>query len=106
MKKIILTILIIISILIIWFGIIASKSIKEEVRNEGIPKQNIYIDGTDVTTFTEAFVEIGSGLLGIVMIIYSILGVACIWGIYGIILLVIVNVKKYKLKRNKTNKFE
>lgn len=101
MKKIILKILIIISIAIIIFGIFAGKSVKDQVRNEGIPTQNIYIDGTDATAFTKTFVEIGSGLLGFAMIIYSIVVVACIWGIYGIILLIIIIIKKCKLQRNK-----
>lgn len=100
MKKIILKILIIISIAIIIFGIFAGKSVKDQVRNEGIPTQNIYIDGTDATASTEAFVEIGSGLLGFVMIVYSIVVVACIWGIYGIILLIIIIIKKCKPQRN------
>lgn len=104
MKKIILTILIIVSILIILFGIFASKIIKEQVRNEVMPTENIYIDDNDATDFIEFCVEIGSGLLGVVIIFYSVLAVACIWGIYGIIALIIIIVKKYKLKRNKTNK--
>ncbi len=70
MNKIILKILIVVSIIIIFLGIFAGKSVKDEVKNRGMPTQNIYIDGTDATAFTEAFVEIGSGLLGVVTIIY------------------------------------
>lgn len=101
MKKIILKILIIIQIAIIIFGIFAGKSVKDQVRNEGMPIQNIYIDGTDITNLTETTVEIGSTILGIAMIIYSILVVACVWGIYGIILLIIIIIKRCKLQRNK-----
>lgn len=101
MKKIILKILIIISIAIIIFGIFAGKSVKDQVRNEGMPIQNIYIDGTDITNLTETTVEIDSTILGIAMIIYSILAVACVWGIYGIILLIIIIIKRCKLQRNK-----
>ena len=88
MNIIIVKILILISIIIIIFGISAGKSIKDEVKDSGIPTQNIYIDGSDATALTEALLEMGSGLLGIVIIIYSFLGVACIWGSYGIILLI------------------
>lgn len=101
MNKIILKILIVVSIIIIALGIFAGKSVKYEVKDSGMPTQNIYIDGTDATDFTEAFVEMASGLLGIVMITYSIVAVACIWGIYGIILLIVIIIKKYKLQRNK-----
>lgn len=101
MNKIILKILIVVSIIIIFLGVFAGKSVKNEVKDSGMPTQNIYIDETDATAFTEAFVEIGSGLLGVVTIIYSIIGVACIWGIYGIILLIITIMKKCKLQRNK-----
>ena len=101
MNKIILRILIVVSIIIMAVGIFAGKSVKDEVKDSGMPTQNIYIDGTDATAFTETFVEIGSGLLGVVIIIYSIIGVACIWGIYGIILIIIAIIKKCKPQRNK-----
>lgn len=63
MNKIILKVLIIISIAIILFGIFAGKSIKDQIRNEGMPTQNVYIDGSDVTAITETFAELGSGFL-------------------------------------------
>lgn len=100
MNKIIVKILILISIIIIIFGISAGKSIKDEVKDSGIHTQNIYIDGSDATALTEALLEMGSGLLGIVIIIYSFLGVACIWGIYGIILLIMMIIKKCKSIKN------
>ena len=100
MKKIILKILIIISIAIVIFGIFAGRSVKDQVRNEGMPTQNIYIDGTDATDFVKISVEFGSGLLQTVIIGFSIFIVICIWGVYGIILLIlyiIKNVKKEKI---------
>lgn len=100
MNKIISRILIVVSIIIIVFGIFAGKSVKNELKAEGMPTQNIYIDGTDVTSVTEIFVEIGSGLLDIIMIVYSILAVICIWVIYGIVMLVLFIIKKCKEKRN------
>ena len=102
MNKIILRILVAVSIIIIVLGICVGNGVKNEVKLIGKPTQNVYIDGTDATAFTEAFVEIGSGLLGIVMIIFSIVAVACMWVIYGIILLISIIIKKYKQQRNKS----
>ena len=99
MKKVILTILIIISIVIILFGVFASKNIKEQVIKEAIPTGNVYIDDNNTTNFTETFGEIGSSMLGVVIIIYSVIAVACIWGSYGIIFLILIIIKKYKLKK-------
>ena len=52
MNKIILKILIVVSIIIIFLGIFAEKSVKDEVKDSGMPTQNIYIDGNDATAFT------------------------------------------------------
>ena len=73
MRKKVLIILTIISILIILFGFLISRNTKNELLNEAMPSGNMYIDGTDMTAIREAFTEIGSGLLGIAIIIYSFL---------------------------------
>ena len=56
MNKIILKILIVVSIIIIFLGIFAEKSVKDEVKDSGMPTQNIYIDGMysvpNVSTYT------------------------------------------------------
>jgi len=99
MKKVILKVLIVISISIILLGIFVGKNTKDQIRNEGMPTENVYIDGNDATEFIEVTVEIGSALLGVVIIIFSVLAVTCIWVVYGIILLTIFIVKKIKSKR-------
>jgi len=101
MNKVILKILVILSIIIIICGIFAGKNVKFELQNETGSIGDVYVDGTDFTDVTELFAEIGSGLLGFVIIIYSILAVACIWAIYGIALLIVIIIKKCKAKREK-----
>ena len=100
MRKKVLIILTIISILFILFGFLIAKNTKNELINETMTSGNMYIDGTDMTSVTETFTEIGSGLLGIAIIIYSFLLVGAIWGIYGIIILIIFIIKKIGNKKN------
>lgn len=102
MRKKVLIILTIISILIIIFGFLIARNTKNELINKTMTSDNMYVDGTDMTAITEAFTEIGSGLLEIVIIFYFFLLVGAIWGIYGIIILIIVITKK--IKNKKTNK--
>lgn len=101
MNKIIIKILIGISIFIIAFGIIIAKNtINSGIKDGNTTTENIYIDGSDVTHIATGFEEIGTVFLGVVMVIYSFFTVACIWVIYGIILLIIMIVKKCKSIRN------
>lgn len=100
MNKTILKILVIISIIIILLGIFSAISIRNELKNEGMPKQNVYMDGSNVTGIIELFVEFGSGILAFIAIIFSILVVGSIWGIYGIVILIFIIIKKYK-ERNR-----
>ena len=105
MRKIVLIILTIISFLIILSGFLIAKNTKNELAIESIPKENIYVDGTNMTNVTEAFNEIGSGLLGVVIIVYSFSLVGVIWGIYAIVLVIklIYNKKKNKVEENMNN---
>lgn len=91
MRKKVVIVLAIISILIIIFGFVAAKSIKSELTAESIQQERVV---------AEALSEIGSGLLSISIIIYSFLLVAAIWGIYGIVILILFIIKKIKEKRN------
>lgn len=100
MNKIIIKILIGISIFIIAFGIIAANSIKSEIREKSGVLEN---DTTDVVT---GIVEISTGLLGFAMVVYSFSAVASIWIIYGIIYLIIILIKKYKLKKQQITQQE
>lgn len=104
MRKKVSIILLIISILIIIFGFLSAKNTKDELVNKAMPSGNIYIDGTDMTAASKAFAQIGSGLLGFAIIIYSFLLVGAIWVVYGIIILVILIIKKINNKN--TNKKE
>ena len=91
-------ILIIISVIIILMGIFAGKSITLELKDNSSPKENIYVDGTDFTALSEAFVSIGSSLLGIIITMYFAFAVVVIWIIYGVIILIIKIITKIKEK--------
>ena len=69
-----------------------------EIKEGGMPKGNVYFDGSNVTELSKGFVEIGATLIGIVIGIYFIMIVVAIWIIYGIILLIIKIVNKIKEK--------
>ena len=96
-------ILIIISALIIFLGFSIAKNTGDEVTNKNTTSNNIYIDGTDITSATDTFTEIGTGLLGIVIFIYSFLLVGAIWVIFGIIVLIIFIIRKIRNRNNKNN---
>lgn len=91
-------ILIIISVIIILMGIFAGKSVNLELKDNSSPKENIYVDGTDFTALSEAFVSIGSSLLGIIITMYFVFAVVVIWIIYGVIILIIKIITKIKEK--------
>ena len=91
-------ILIIISVIIILMGIFAGKSVNLELKDNSSPKENIYVDGTDFTALSEAFVSIGSSLLGIIITMYFVFAVVVIWIIYGVIILIIKIITKKKEK--------
>lgn len=97
MKNTIKKILIIISIIIICLGIISASSISKELENE-ISNEKLYVDGSDFTGLVKLGGIIGAEVLRIVIIIYSILLDAVIWGIYGIVLIIIKIVSKIKSK--------
>ena len=100
MKKKIVIVLVIISIAILISGIFAGRGVTHQIKSEGEITQPIYMDGTDITDLSESFVEVGSWLIGFVIVIYSIGIIAAIWIIYGITMLIIhiVNRKKNKTK--------
>jgi hypothetical protein len=100
MIKKIAIILAVISIIIIILGLMVAKNTKNELITQTTTSGNMYIDGTDMTSVSDAFTQIGSGLLGIVIIIYSFLLVGAIWGIFGIIILIITIIKKLENKKN------
>lgn len=100
MNKNVLKILIAISVIILVLGFFSGKGLSDEIKSESMPTQSIYVDETDTTAITKAFIELGSGLLGFVVIVYSVLLVACIWAIYLIILLIKSVAKKIQRKTN------
>ncbi len=91
-------ILIIISVVIMIVGIITGLLVSSELINNGMPKENIYVDGTDFTALSEAFTYMGSTILGIIVGIYFAIIILIIWAIYGIILLIIKIINKIKEK--------
>lgn len=100
MHKKVAIILGIISILVLVAGISAGNSIKNQLEGEVQITEPIYIDGSDITGISKAFVEIAPWFMGFVIVIYSVGIIAAIWIIYGIVMLVIhiVNRKKAKTK--------
>jgi len=98
-NKRVLIILAVLSVLIIGFGIFEGFSIKNEIIKESTPTENIYLDGSDVTAITTTFSELGAGMLAFGVIMYTVLIVAGMWVIYGIVLLIIKIIKKCKEKR-------
>ena len=83
MRKIAFRILIVISILIIGFGIFAGSNIEKEIVNNASASQ-------------AAVGEISSVFMRIVILIYSLIVVSCIWIIYGVMALIISTIKKRK----------
>lgn len=98
MNKIILKTLIIISIAIIVLGVLSGMSIKNELMDTESSTNDVYVDGTNVTPFVDAFTELGSGLLNVIIVTGCILITCCIWLVYGIIILIINIVNKCKKK--------
>lgn len=101
MNKKTLIILICISIVIIISGIINGISIKEEVMSEAVPTDSIYIDGTNFTDISDAFTEIGSNFLGMIVVISSIVIVIVFWIICLIVYLVTKITKKCRKSKSK-----
>ena len=95
MKKNIKKILIIVSLIIIFLGIVSGLSLSNELE-QSIPNEKLYIDGSDFSIFVQIFGIAGSKVVGILIIIYSILIDALIWIIYGIILGIIKIIKILK----------
>ena len=100
MKKKIVIVLVIISIAILVIGIFTGSGVIHQIKSESEVTQTVYMDGTDFTEISKGVVEVGSWLIGFVIVIYSIGIIAVIWIIYGIAMLVIhiANRKKAKTK--------
>ena len=92
-------VLIIISIIIICFGIISALSISKELENT-LPNEKIYVDGSNFSGLVQVGGVIASKLLGIVIVIYSILIDSLIWIIYGIVLIIKKIINKIKDKKD------
>ena len=90
-------ILIIISILIIGFGIIAGITIANDLLSF-LPIENFYVDGSDFSKLAQIGGTIVSLLLGTAIIFYSIFIDILIWIIYGVVLIIIKIVKKMRNK--------
>ena len=93
-------ILMILSIIILFLGIIAGFSISKELENATIPSGKIYVDGSDFTGLTRVGGFIIAKMMGMVIVFYSIVIDVLIWGIYGIVLLMSKIIKKIKDKKS------
>lgn len=91
-------ILVIISIIIIFLGIISGLYISNELESS-LPNEKIYVDGSDFSGLMQVVGIIGSKILGIVIIIYSVFIDVLIWIIYGIILIIMKIIKKINDKK-------
>ncbi len=92
-------ILIVISIVIICLGIISGIGVFIEVKNMFPSGEKYIVDGSDFSGLVQVGGNIGSILLGLAIVIYSIFIDVLIWLIYGLVLVVknIIN----KIKKNK-----
>ena len=98
MKKKILIILVVISVLIIIIGLFVTKSIINQLLDEveNVPTSNTTVLSKGMATF-------GSVLLGITMEFYVFSLVAAIGAVYGIVVLIMFIIKKVKNKKNNKN---
>lgn len=92
MNKKIKKILVIISIIIIILGIILGVGVSNNIINS--TNSNLYVDGKDFSDIMELTSFIGSKVLGIVIVIYSILLDCVIWIVYGIIIFILKLIRK------------
>ena len=93
MNKKIIIILIVLSLVIICFGFIASMNIQKQIIDESISIDN-------VSTVIQLLGSVVAGLLGFAFIVYSLLIVAGIWIIYLIIFFTVKIVKKIKNRKD------
>lgn len=92
-------ILIIISIIIIGFGILSGISLTNELL-DFVPTQKFYVDGSDFSGLAQIGGTIVSLLMGITIIFYSIFIDIVILIIYGTVLIIIKIVKKIRNKND------
>lgn len=92
-------VLIIISIIIIGFGIILGISLTNELFGF-VPIEKFYVDGSDFSGLAQIVGTIVSLLMGITIIFYSIFIDIVIWIIYGVVLIIIKIVKKIRNKND------
>lgn len=105
-RKKVKRILIIISIIIVFLGIIVGNNISNDLINN-IPKENIYIDGSNFSGLVEIGGVIGSKILGTLIIFLSVLIDIIIWIMYGCVLLIlkIINNKKNNISKAQNDKY-
>lgn len=94
-------ILIIISAIILLFGIIAGNEVRTELRPANWEVTGAIVDGSDFTAIADGVHRAGTALIGFIIFLYFLMVVAGIWGVYGIIMLIIIIVKKIRGKNGK-----
>lgn len=100
MKKKMKIILIIASVIILILGIIVGISVSNELISYTTTKDNLIVDGTNVSGITEIIGLLGSKIIG-TLIIFASIGVdIIIWILYGIVILTIKLMKVVKNRKN------
>ena len=94
-RKKTIKILIIISVLIILLGLIVGWGVSNTIVKL-IPTDEIIIDGTNVQGIIDLVGNIGARVIGLGIIVGSIFIDICIWGFYGIIILIKEILNKFK----------
>lgn len=100
-RKKTIKILIIISVLIILLGLIVGWGVSNTIVKL-IPTDEIIIDGTNVQGIIDLFGNIGARVIGLGIIVGSIFIDICIWGFYGIIILIKEILNKFKEGKKNT----
>ena len=100
-RKKTIKILIIISVLIVLLGIIVGLGISNAILKI-IPTDEMMIDGTNVQGIIDLFGNIGARLIGAGIVAGSIFIDICIWGVYGIIILIKGILNKFKEGKENT----
>ena len=103
-KRNIIKVLMVISVFIIIMGVVGGILVSNELSNIEVSNKNMLVDGTDFTGLIELFIYIGSSVIGFAIGMFSVIIVAIIWIVYGVIVLIVKIINKIKgdKKRNQS----
>lgn len=95
-KKYRIIIMIIISIAILISGILSIYSVSQELTTSVSASESIYVDGADFTFVAQAFENITSTAISIIILFFTIIAICLQWAAYGIILGIAQLIKKHR----------